>query len=435
MIFFRVTQNINIKTTDGTLILYNKFKTPSNLENDTVYITTENDFNDLKKVFENVEKDKYKTRLLKESKVRELENFPIELGVSNNNEYLKSLDYENNTQEKLIKTNQKVMNLFDDSQKVDIFKQVKAKKKDEVSIAIIGGLGKSIGQMISSSTALRILFDKLSQVYKSIKLDLYIDASNNSFYSRDKQIYLKQSFINEVLPLSLTSKKLCTYDYFIDNSSVLEKMLSFEVLNNVDAWLYKFGIDYKSIPDFTKHNELHSSKIVVQDKLKDKIKSLKRKGKIVLFHPFSASIEKTIPQNIASSMLKKMISEMEDYTIISVLNIDSKISDDNFVNLARESKNINDFIYIVSNADSIITTDTSTLHISDAFMIPTVVLSTDVQIDKRIKYYNNVKAIKIKDKSKSLSKFIYDNDSLTLYKHKAWEKLKISKIIKLLESF
>lgn len=435
MIFFRVTQNINIKTTDGTLILYNKFKTPSNLENDTVYITTENDFNDLKKVFENVDKDKYKTRLLKESKVRELENFPIELGVSNNNEYLKSLDYENNTQEKLIKTNQKVMNLFDDSQKVDIFKQVKAKKKDEVSIAIIGGLGKSIGQMISSSTALRILFDKLSQVYKSIKLDLYIDASNNSFYSRDKQIYLKQSFINEVLPLSLTSKKLCTYDYFIDNSSVLEKMLSFEVLNNVDAWLYKFGIDYKSIPDFTKHNELHSSKIVVQDKLKDKIKSLKRKGKIVLFHPFSASIEKTIPQNIASSMLKKMISEMEDYTIISVLNIDSKISDDNFVNLARESKNINDFIYIVSNADSIITTDTSTLHISDAFMIPTVVLSTDVQIDKRIKYYNNVKAIKIKDKSKSLSKFIYDNDSLTLYKHKAWEKLKISKIIKLLESF
>lgn len=435
MIFFRVTQNINIKTTDGTLILYNKFKTPSNLENDTVYITTENDFNDLKKVFENVEKDKYKTRLLKENKVRELENFPIELGVSNNNEYLKSLDYENNTQEKLIKTNQKVMNLFDDSQKVDIFKQVKAKKKDEVSIAIIGGLGKSIGQMISSSTALRILFDKLSQVYKSIKLDLYIDASNNSFYSRDKQIYLKQSFINEVLPLSLTSKKLCTYDYFIDNSSVLEKMLSFEVLNNVDAWLYKFGIDYKSIPDFTKHNELDSDKIVVQDKLKDKIKSLKRKGKIVLFHPFSASIEKTIPQNIASSMLKKMISEMEDYTIISVLNIDSKISDDSFVNLARESKNINDFIYIVSNADSIITTDTSTLHISDAFMIPTVVLSTDVQIDKKIKYYDNVKAIKIKDKSKSLSKFIYDNDSLTLYKHKAWEKLKISKIIKLLESF
>ena len=35
MIFFRVTQNINIKTTDGTLVNYFKFKDPSNLENET----------------------------------------------------------------------------------------------------------------------------------------------------------------------------------------------------------------------------------------------------------------------------------------------------------------------------------------------------------------------------------------------------------------
>ena len=44
MIFFRVTQNINIKTTDGTMVNYFKFKVPSNLENETVYITTYNDF-------------------------------------------------------------------------------------------------------------------------------------------------------------------------------------------------------------------------------------------------------------------------------------------------------------------------------------------------------------------------------------------------------
>ena len=147
------------------------------------------------------------------------------------------------------------------------------------------------------------------------------------------------------------------------------------------------------------------------------------------------SIDKTIPQDIASSMLKKLISKMDDCTIVSTLNIDSKFSDDRFVNLSRESKSINDFIYIVSSMDSVITTDTSTLHISDAFMIPTVVLSTDENINRKIKYYNYTKVIKIKDKSKSLSKFIYDNDSLTLYKYKSWEKVKISKIIKLLESF
>jgi hypothetical protein len=134
-------------------------------------------------------------------------------------------------------------------------------------------------------------------------------------------------------------------------------------------------------------------------------------------------------------MLKKLLSKMDEYTIVSTLNIDSKIIDDRFVNLSKESKTINDFIYIISNMDSIITTDTSTFHISDAFMIPTIVLSTDVEIEDKTKYYKHLKSINIEDESKSLSKFIYDNDSLTLFKYKAWESLKISRIIKLLETF
>ena len=215
MIFFRVSQNINIKTTDGTLVTYNKFKMPSNLENDTVYITTENDFNDLKKVFRNVDKDKYRTRLLKEDKVSTLESFPIELGISNIDEYLKSLEFKDSTKKSLIKNEEEIVSLFNISEKTDIYKQLTSKHNEDISIVIIGGLGRNISEMISSSTALRILFDKLNELYANVKMDLYIDASNNSFYSRDKQIYLKQKFINKVLPLSLTSKKLCTYDYFI----------------------------------------------------------------------------------------------------------------------------------------------------------------------------------------------------------------------------
>ena len=34
MIFFRVTQNMNIKATDGTLIEYHKVKNPSNLNSE-----------------------------------------------------------------------------------------------------------------------------------------------------------------------------------------------------------------------------------------------------------------------------------------------------------------------------------------------------------------------------------------------------------------
>lgn len=435
MIFFRVSQNINIKTTDGTLVNYFKFKMPSNLENDTVYITCENDFNDLNKVFENVDKDKYTTRLLKEKKVRELESFPIELGISNKDEYLNSVEFKKNTAKNVIKNEDEVLSLFDKSSKVDIYKQLVKKDKEEISLAIIGGLGKSISQIVSSCTALRILNTKLKELYKSVKIDLYINASNNSLYSRDRQVYLKQKFINSVMPLSITSKKLCTYDYFIDNSSVMQKLSGFNSLNMVDAWLYKFGIDYKKISSYEKHNELNLENVVASKNLEEKIKAIKKKGKVLLFHPFSASANKTIPQNIASSILKELILKLDGYTIVSCLNIDSKLVDDKFINLSKDSKTINDFIYIISNMDSIITTDTSTFHISDAFMIPTIVLSTDTEIDKKTKYYEHLKTIKIEDKSKSLSKFIYDNDSLTLYKYKSWQSLKTSKIIKLLDTF
>jgi len=434
MIFFRVSQNINIKTTDGTLVIYKKFKRPSDLENETVYITTQDDFNDLKEVFSRVDKNKYQTRIIKEDNIRELTSFPIELGINNKNEYMKCIEYTKSIEDNIYINKENIIPLFDDSKEVDLYKQLLL-KKDEVSIVLIGGLGKSISQIVSSSSALRILYDKLIKLYKNVKIDLYIEASNNTFYSRDKQLYLKQEFINSVLPLSITSKKLCEYDYFIDNSSVLEKSSYFNDLNNVDAWLYKFGIDYKNIVSSLKYNKLDIDKINVSESLKEKMALLKNKGKIVLFHPFSASVEKTIPQDIASSLLSKMLLKFDEYSIVSAVNIDTKIVDDRYVNLTKESKTINEFLYIISQVDFIITTDTSTFHISDAFMIPTIVLSSDKDIDKNVKYYDLVKVIKIDDESKSLSKFIYESESLTLYKFKSWKKLKLSKIIKLLDTF
>ena len=86
MIFFRVTQNINIKTTDGTMVNYFKFKVPSNLENETVYITTYDDFKDIKEIFAKVDKEKYFAKVLNEETVRSIPTFPTELGIPNINE-------------------------------------------------------------------------------------------------------------------------------------------------------------------------------------------------------------------------------------------------------------------------------------------------------------------------------------------------------------
>jgi hypothetical protein len=420
MIFFRVTQNINIKTTDGTMVNYFKFKEPSNLENETLYVSTNDDFKDLREIFSKVDKDKYFAKVFNDEKIRTLENFPIELGITNVDEY-------NNKENSSKVTCQ-------DIKKVDIYKQLKNIQKDEVTVAIIGGLGFSISQVVSSCTALRILHKKLKQIYKNIKFDIYLNASNNSYYTREKQIYQTQEYINNILPLSITVKKLCEYDYFIDNSLSIN-FLGLDFLNYVDAWLFKFGIDYEKIADNEKYNQLNLSNYKVQESLKNKLIDLKLKGKLLLFHPYSANINKSIPQTIAVDILKELLLKADDYMIISTLLIDSKIKDDRFVDLTKESKNLNDFMYIISSMDKIITADTSTYHISDAFMIPTITIFTDNNYLKKIKYYKYIKPILIKDKSKNLSKFVYENDSLTINKFESWNKLKVNRIIKLLDTF
>ena len=420
MIFFRVTQNINIKTTDGTMVNYFKFKEPSNLENETLYVSTNDDFKDLREIFSRVDKDKYFAKVFNDEKIRTLENFPIELGITNVDEY-------NNKENSTKVTCQ-------DIKKVDVYKQLKNIQKDEVTVAIIGGLGFSISQVVSSCTALRILHKKLKQIYKNIKFDIYLNASNNSYYTREKQIYQTQEYINNILPLSITVKKLCEYDYFIDNSLSIN-FLGLDFLNYVDAWLFKFGIDYEKIADNEKYNQLNLSNYKIQESLKNKLIDLKSKGKLLLFHPYSANINKSIPQTIAVDILKELLLKADDYMIISTLLIDSKIKDDRFVDLTKESKNLNDFMYIISSMDKIITADTSTYHISDAFMIPTITIFTDNNYLKKIKYYKYIKPILIKDKSKNLSKFVYENDSLTINKFESWNKLKVDRIIKLLDTF
>ena len=413
MIFFRVSQNINIKIADGTLINYLKFKEPSNMENETLFVTTDDDFKDINNIFERVDKDKYFTRTLNKEKIKVLENFPIELGIIN-------IDEDNN--------------IYQDIKAVDIYKQLKNIKKDEISIAIIGGVGVSISEIISSCTSLRILYKKLKEVYKNIKFDIFINASSNNFYTRDKEIYQTQKYINNIIPLSLNSKKLCEYDYFIDNSQTI-KTLGLNSLNSVDAWLYKFGINYKKIDSYEKYNEINLSDYKVPETIKNRLKEAKSKGKVLLFHPYSANINKSIPQSIANELIKELLLKAEDYMIISTLAIDAKIKDDRFLDFTKESKNISDFIYIVSNMDKIITTDTSTYHISDAFMIPTITIFTDKEYEKKIKYYKYIKPIYIENKTKNLSKFVYENENLTLNKLKAWRKLKVEKIIKLLDTF
>ncbi|XOB61632.1 hypothetical protein ACMC56_13640 [Campylobacterota bacterium DY0563] len=434
MVIFRATENINIKTTDGTLINYSKLKNPSNLFNENIYITTLEDFEDLKRVFFNVGK-KYKAKTIEESKIRYLSQFPKELGVSNLNEFAitQSLNYKYK-KHTLLGISKEIESLYLNERKIDIDKQISETLKEDITLMILGSPGLSISEMICSCTALRLLYEKLKKRFKSVTIDIYLNASENKYFSRDKAIFSNQSFIRKVTALSINVKKFCEYDFFIDVSSV-SKRSYYEKLPHIDAWLYKFGIDYNSIPQEKKYNNISLEYYKPKNELKQKFKSLKAKGKLLLFHPFSANISKSIPKEIAVSLLKELVVELPDYTIVSVLKIDAKIDEDRYVDLSMYSNGFLDYAYIVSNMTNVLTVNTATYHIAEAFFIPTIVIFTDSAKKETPHNYDCSKAIYVKDKSKNFSQFVFKNDSLILHDFDAWNKLNSSKIIKLLEKF
>ncbi len=435
MVIFRVTENINIKTTDGTLVKYSKLKGPSNLFNETVYITTLEDFEDIKKVFLNVGV-KYKARVIDETKIRYLSQFPKELGVINLNEHFltQKYDYSYKNLNKADTNEDEIKSTYLNEDSVDLNKQLDGTLKKDISIMILGNIGLSMSEMICGCTSLRIFYEKLRKKFRNVKLDIYLNASENKFYSRDKMIFSNQNFVNSVNPLSIDVKSFCAYDFFVDFSSVTNRSY-FKHLSKIDAFLYKFGIDYRKISEKEKFNTINISSYKPKSELKEKINKLKLKGETILFHPYSANLNKSIPKEMAVRILRDLIEKLHDYTIVSTIKINPKIDDDRYIDLSAYSHNFLDFSYIVANMSKVITVDTSTYHIAEAFFIPTVVIFTNASESENSPIYLNSKAIYVEDESKNFSKFIFDNDALVLHKFRGWNKLKSSQIIKLLETF
>lgn len=435
MVFFRVTENINIKTTDGSLVKYTKLRNPSNLLNNSIYVSTYEEVERLNAIFEKVGPN-FKSKIVLEKKVSSNKTFPIELGISNKYEYKSIKAFQSKIeQNEFVAFNFKdeIKSLFLNEKAISLDLQLKKCDKKDIKVAIIGNVGESIGEIVSGLTALRIFKEYLNKKFQSVQLDLYLEAAENKFYSRDKEILETQKYLGNINPLAIDVRTLCEYDFYIDNSLVKQRSY-YKELPYVDAYLHKFGIDYNKIASENKNNSLDITNLKVNQTLKEKIEKLKSsKTKLLFFHPFTAKINCSIPKEIAYNFLKKLIKKHEDYTIVTAVKMND-FKEDGYVNLGANSKTISDFIYIVSAMDKIITADTSTYHIADAFFIPTVVIFTINESKNKIKYFTQTRAIKIEDQSKNLSKFKFDDSALVLYKFESWNSLKVSKVIKLLET-
>jgi len=420
MIFFTLSQSITIKLADGTVIKYNEEKNQNEISSVNVYCASFDELQSIKNFLKKRKKNKIK--IIQEDLVKAYKSFPRELGIKNKEYNL--LDSKNLllkfSEDKSFFLNETFQNLSAEL----------ASKKEGIKVLLFSGLGRNIGEMISAFPALKILSFYLNKKYKVLRFDACLEASDNTFYFRDKQILSTQNYINDIFPMACSMKKILEYDFYFDMGS-LDKLAFYKSLGFVDTYLHKFGFDYKKIPDKFKQNEINIASYKPENRLKELLEKEKKHSKLLLFHPFSADGARSMSQAGASVLLKKLLKQNLDFKIFTILNIGT-FKDKEVLNLEKFSKSAFDFFYLISQADAIVCVDTATYHIAEGFLIPSLVFFTDKDYEKRIKYYNFTEPYYLKPSLKNFARTNYDDGTFSLAKLDMWNNIKIKKILNFL---
>ena len=140
MFFFIVNSNINIKAINGSIITYQKPKNHQEDFLDNIYCATYDELKSIKNILKKINLDN-NIKILDENKIRSNKNFPIELGISNKDEFKYIQKYENELEKsKSFITNDKNIDSFTfNHTKTILYKQLNTNKKD-IKLAIIGGI-------------------------------------------------------------------------------------------------------------------------------------------------------------------------------------------------------------------------------------------------------------------------------------------------------
>lgn len=297
--------------------------------------------------------------------------------------------------------------------------------KDTIDIVIINGFGAAIGDIVVGTSALNIYDQYVKQYFKNVNYHIYNEHQDACKYLLDKN-----SIVTNVMNYPSPLSALFKYDALID----LGAMTSFPTFNDrpmIDFYLNSFGIDTDTIPAYFKRTKLLYN-IDPNSELNRFMTGFKiSKSKLLLYNPAATTKIRNINEETSDKFLQFLIDKT-NYEIITFH--DSEIKHKRITNLSEFSKTTIDYMTIISNMDKIITVDTSTYHIADAYNIPTVVIFTTISPEYRIRYYPFCKPYKVLDDNHSLhGKHISQKEEDIKLLDDEVNKMDFDKILNLLE--
>jgi ADP-heptose:LPS heptosyltransferase len=316
-------------------------------------------------------------------------------------------------------------------QNIDAFDEFKGKPK--IKIAVLNAMSNALGDHLIGMQAFDYWQEKVREYLPGTQVDISLYQLNPYRVGPvTKQWHPK---FNQIFMLPNRVSRLVEYDAFIDLGSLLLRD-NFDTQPMIDFFYEAMSIDPKTVPDERKRikYQLNEETVEMAKKIFNNIRALGRP--ILMFHHTSTSPIRGMSNGRAKQFISKIIKET-DYFVVSACGLDYQ--NKRFMDIKRYSKTFDDFATLISLVDAIITVDTSTYHVADAFDIPTVALFTTINPEFRCKYYPHVESIMLEEEDGKLygrhkmSKEEKIAREEVAYVEEKWANLEVSDIIEALE--
>ncbi|HGM5391967.1 TPA: glycosyltransferase family 9 protein [Serratia marcescens] len=273
------------------------------------------------------------------------------------------------------------------------YKQFRKDYTKEKELNIINGLGVTLGDSIVGIGALECI----KKINDDIKTTVIRPESCHAYV---EEVYtIAKDLIDRVeyMPYNIRNLSKAAVNIDIGNQLYWK---DFNEMEMHDFFLKNLGLDHIDIPDEWKRNHWLQNVIPRQKN---------RVSNYAIFCPNASTSLRAIPEKYHYQIMDYLYKMLK----LPIVGF-SSVTHPGFKDVSGQCKSTSDFIQMIANSNYVYTCDSSALHISAAYDIPTTCVFTAIRPELRSRYYKYCTSVYIGD---AVTENLHESESPAIIKH------------------
>jgi hypothetical protein len=258
-------------------------------------------------------------------------------------------------------------------------------ERDPLRISIINGFGTGIGDTLVGLTAWR----KVRQVMAGcgmdkVDVDLWVRPRA---LANARDVCAAGDAIDRVSLLPMPVDEFERRDAFFDLSGLADRP-GIDAQPMIDFFLDQMGVESATVPPADKRNSIALPGGVLEEVRKT---TCALGSRYIVLHPLSSNFARNMPADVFRALADRLVEATgcDVATLIPTPRVHPRMID-----LSETSRRgYPYFCALIAEAAGMVSVDTSTYHVADAFDTPSVVLFSTIPPRLRIDYYPMVEGV------------------------------------------